>query len=528
MGKDVSNRARALKNCTRELRSCETRFRNLITKNADGIVIVDRESVVRFVNPAAEVLFNRQAPLLLGSLFGFPAVAGETTEMDVLPAGGSPAVAEMRVVETEWEGEAALLATLRDITERKRAEEARAQLIREQAARAEAEEANRLKDEFLATVSHELRTPLNSMLGWARLLHGGQLDRATIARAVETIERSAESQLQIIEDLLDVSRIVNGKLRLDSQLFNPASVIKAAAEMMRLAAEAKTIELRVTLDPQVGQILGDPTRIQQVVWNLLSNAIKFTPAGGQVEARLEWSDSDALISIRDTGMGISPEFLPHVFERFRQADGSSTRKHGGLGLGLAIVRHLVELHGGSIYATSAGEGKGATFFVRLPLMLEGSKASPVERWTPTVEDSISNSAPVPLHGTRVLILDDEAAALEILMTILKQCGAEVMACTTAAEALDAIQGWQPHVLVADIAMPDEDGYSLIKKVRALSPAQGGELPAVALTAYARTEDRIRALSAGYRMHLAKPVDPTELAMVIAALAGRPGTGSDCA
>jgi signal transduction histidine kinase/ActR/RegA family two-component response regulator len=525
MGKDTGNRVRSLEECLRELRSCEMRFRNLITKNADGIVIVDRESIVRFVNPAAEALFNRRSAILLGSHFGFPAVAGETTEMDVLPAGGSLAVAEMRVVETEWEGEAALLATLRDITERKRAEEERAQLIREQAARAEAEEANRLKDEFLATVSHELRSPLNSMLGWARLLHTGRLDRATIARAVETIERSAESQLQIIEDLLDVSRIVNDKLRLEIQPFDPASVIEAAAEAMRLAADAKAIGLRVTLDPQVGLVLGDPGRMQQVVWNLLSNAIKFTPARGQVEVRLERVDADALISVRDTGMGISPEFMPYVFERFRQADGSSTRKHGGLGLGLAIVRHLVEQHGGSIYAASEGEGKGATFFVRLPLMTERSAANQVERLVPATENRDYDSD--VLRGVRVLIADDEVSSLEILATFLTQRGAEVTACASAAEAFEALKEWKPHVLVFDLAMPDEDGYALIRRVRTLSPDEGGKIPALALTAYARAADRIRAIAAGYQLHLAKPPDPAELEMVIATLAGRSGTGSDC-
>jgi signal transduction histidine kinase/ActR/RegA family two-component response regulator len=509
-----------LEQCKRDLQSCESRFRNLIIKNADGMVIIDQESVVRFVNPAAEALFNRQASILLGSLFGFPAVAGETTEMDVLPTGGSPAVAEMRVVETEWEGEAALLAMLRDITERKRAEEERAQLIREQAARAEAEEANRLKDEFLATVSHELRTPLNSMLGWARLLHGGKLDRKAIERAVETIERSAESQLQIIEDLLDVSRIVSGKLRLEIRPFDLASVIKTTAEAMRLSAEAKAIGMRVTLDPQVDLIIGDSVRMQQVVWNLLSNAIKFTPAGGQVEVRLDRSDAHALLSVHDTGIGIDPKFLPHVFERFRQADGSTTRKHGGLGLGLAIVRHLVEQHEGIIDVFSEGEGKGATFTVRLPLMTEESRGRQTERLTPIMLDSALDSDPVSLRGIRVLLVDDEDSALEILMTILKQYEAEVTACNSAGEALEAIKRWRPDVLIADIGMPGEDGYTLIRKVRALSPEHGGEIPALALTAYARTEDRIRALSAGYRMHLAKPVDPTELTIVIVALAKR--------
>ncbi|HZS04030.1 MAG TPA: ATP-binding protein [Blastocatellia bacterium] len=521
MSEHTSDLARLLEQCTRELQSAETRLRNLITRNADGIIIVDHEGVVRFVNPAAESLFNRRAAALLGSQFGFPLVAGETTEMDVLRGGGETAVAEMRVVETEWEGEPALLASLRDITERKRAEEERALLIREQAARRQAEEASRLKDEFFATVSHELRTPLNAMLGWAKLLRAGNLDEETVARAAETIERSAKSQAQIIEDLLDASRIVSGKLRLEVHPFDLATVIRATAEAMRPATEARQIGLRVTYDPRVGAILGDPDRIQQVVWNLLSNAIKFTPPGGQVEMRLELVGTDAQVSVSDTGMGISPEFLPYVFERFRQADGTSTRKYGGLGLGLAIVRHLTELHGGTVRAASDGAGRGATFTVRLPLA--GGEAALAG--VPSPGGRVPDQGPASLCGARVVVVDDEADTRDILVTMLTRCGAEVTACASAAEALEVLRECRPDVLISDIGMPGEDGYDLIRKVRALGPEHGGGIPALALTAYARGVDRARAISAGFQVHLAKPVDPSDLSAVVAGLVGRGGSGN---
>lgn len=517
MGEHTNDFAQMLEQCTRELQSCETRFRNLITKNADGIIIVDCSGVVRFINPAAESLFNHRAAELLGSLFGFPIVAGETMEIDVLRAGGETAVAEMRVVETEWEGEPAFLASLRDITDRKRAEEARAALVREQAARTEAEEASRLKDEFLATVSHELRSPLNIIFGWARLLRAGNLDQVAVTRALETIERNATLQAQIIEDLLDVSRIVSGKIHLNIQPFDLAPLIKTAKDAMLPSAEAKKIRLLESLDPQTSPALIDPDRIQQVIGNLLSNAIKFTPRGGQVEIRLEQEGSEALISVSDTGIGISPEFLPYVFERFRQADGSSTRKHGGLGLGLSIVRYLVELHGGSVAVESPGKGKGATFRVKLPLAIKHSNGSLASDHTVQALGNNPTITALPvLSGLKVLVVDDEADARELISIILNQSGAEVKAVPTAAEALAKFIEWQPHILVSDIGMPGEDGYMLIRQVRALEAERDSQrnIPAIALTAYARGEERSRALAAGYQMHLPKPVESVKLVTVI--------------
>jgi len=410
-----------------------------------------------------------------------------------------------------------------EIAERKRAEEERTRLlIREQQARKEAETANRTKDEFLATVSHELRTPLNAILGWARLLRGRKIDETLINRALETVERNAKAQAQLIEDLLDVSRIISGKMRLDVRPIELASIIEAAIDSVRPAADAKGIRLLTVLDPRASPVSGDAGRLQQVVWNLLSNAMKFTPKGGRVQIRLERINSHVEIIVSDTGAGISSEFLPHVFDRFRQADGSSTRTHGGLGLGLAIVRHLVELHGGTVWAESQGVGYGATFTVQLPLIaVRAVEHSPTpERVHPTAESDVPLDDTPRLDGLRVLIVDDEKDTLEMLAVVLSQCGAEVESATSAAEALEMLQECKPDVLVSDIGMPGEDGYTLMRKVRALEPEQGKHIAAVALTAHARTEDRMRALSAGFQMHVPKPVEPSELVVVIASLTRR--------
>lgn len=513
----MGDQSQLLEQFARELHSCETRFRNLITKNADGIIIVDREGIVRFINPAAESLFNHQAAKLLGTLFGFPMVAGETMEIDVLRAGGETAVSEMRVVETEWEGEPAFLASLRDITDRKRAEEARAQLIREQAARAEAEEASRLKDEFLATVSHELRAPLNIICGWAELLREGDLDEAAVTQALRTIERNARLQAQIIEDLLDVSRIVSGKIHLETHSLNLAPIIKMTTEAMRPSAETKEISLMASLDSNVGAVIIDPDRIQQVMSNLLSNAIKFTPSSGRIEVRLEQAGSEALISVSDSGVGISPAFLPHVFERFRQADGSSTRKHGGLGLGLSIVRHLVELHGGSVSVESSGVGEGSTFRVKLPLAdFRDEEYLSMNYSGKSPENNHSVSGVPALSGLRVLVVDDEEDARDLIYLILTQSGAEVKAVATVADALHELVEWRPDALVSDIAMPGKDGYMLIDQVRIMEAQFGNRrrIPAVALTAYARGQEQSRALAAGYQAHLSKPAKSANLVMVI--------------
>lgn len=410
-----------------------------------------------------------------------------------------------------------------EIAERKRVEEERTRLlIREQEARKEAEAANRTKDEFLATVSHELRTPLNAVLGWVRMLRMGKLDEAAVTRALETIERNAKAQAQLIEDLLDVSRIISGKLRLDVRPIDLASVIEAAIDSIRPAIDAKAIRLLTVLDPKASPVSGDAGRLQQVVWNLLSNAIKFTPKGGRVQVRLERINSHVEIIVSDTGAGISPEFLPHVFDRFRQADGSLTRSHGGLGLGLAIVRHLVETHGGIVWAESEGVGRGSIFTVQLPLIaVRAVDLSPTpDRVHPTAEWDMPLCSTATLDGLRVLIVDDEDDTLEMLVAVLSQCGAEVKPASSAAEALETLQEWKPDVLVSDIGMPGEDGYTLISKVRALETEQGRQVSAVALTAHARTEDRMRALSSGFQMHLPKPVEPAELVVVIASLTRR--------
>ncbi len=388
-------------------------------------------------------------------------------------------------------------------------------------------EAGRMKDEFLATLSHELRTPLTSILGWSRLLTGDELEDAHRARAVESIARNAKAQAQLIEDLLDVSRIITGKLRLDVRPFELAPVIEAAIDSVRPAAEAKGIRLQVLLDPRAGQVSGDPDRIQQVVWNLLSNAIKYTPKGGRVQVHLQRIDSHAEITVSDTGQGISREFLPHIFERFRQADSSITREQGGLGLGLAIVRHLVESHGGTVEAASPGAGKGATFRVKLPLLIVHDRQrfldTDVERRHPLAGAGEVVECPPALDGLRVLAVDDERDARELITMMLERCGAEVSAVASGGEALEALKERRPDVLVSDIGMPGMDGYALMSTIRALPAEQGGRTPAVALTAYARTEDRVRAFSSGYQVHVAKPFEPIELVTAVASVAGRAGS-----
>ena len=410
--------------------------------------------------------------------------------------------------------------------ERKRAEEERAQLLAsEQAAREQAEAANRMKDEFLALLSHELRSPLNPILGWARVLRTRNCNEATTSRALETIERNAKLQAELIEDLLDVSRMIRGKLSLQVCQVNLIPIIHAAKETVHLAAEAKSIQLELVLDSSVGSISGDPNRLQQIFWNLFSNAIKFTPEGGRVEITLERNGSHALLAVSDTGKGISADFLPYVFERFRQADSTSTRSQGGLGLGLAIVRHLVELHGGSVGVDSAGEGQGATFTVKLPFFEESKQAA--EPGSGGAGESVEPNSPepdcptdvVPLDGLQVLVVDDDADSRYFVSIALEQYGAKVTAVASASAALEILERVLPDVLVSDIGMPGEDGYSLMRKIRALELERGGQIPAVALTAYASAEDCTRALAVGFQKHVAKPVEPAELAAAIASLAG---------
>jgi signal transduction histidine kinase/DNA-binding response OmpR family regulator len=384
----------------------------------------------------------------------------------------------------------------------------------------ETREAVRARDEFLATLSHELRTPLNAMLGWTQLLRTGDLDEQTSVQALEIIERNTKSQAQLIDDLLEVSRIITGNLRLMTGPVELSMVIKAALDAVHPAAEAKSINIEYSHETGAGLVSGDVHRLQQVVWNLLSNAIKFTPRGGDVAVRLERSGSYAQIKVIDSGQGISAEFLPHVFERFRQADGSSTRRHGGLGLGLAIVRHLVELHGGTANAESAGEDRGATFTVRLPLMavhLTSNEATDDDNGA-TQSASLSNVA--DLSELRILVVDDQADARRLVMAVLEHCGAEVVTASSVREALDVLNTFEPHVLVSDIGMPGEDGYALIQNVRKREIERGEKVPAMALTAYARAEDRQKALAAGFQEYAVKPIEPARLIFLVAQLAGR--------
>ena len=381
----------------------------------------------------------------------------------------------------------------------------------------EAQRVNRVKDEFLATLSHELRTPLNAILGWSRMVRMGKLDERGRERALETIERNARSQAQLIEDLLDVSRIISGKFRVEVHAVAMPSVVEAAIDSVRLAAEARGIDLCAKLEP-TPTISGDPTRLQQVVWNLLSNAIKFTSKGGHVVLTLRQVDSQIEIDVTDDGQGIPADFLPYVFDRFRQADGTTTRAHNGLGLGLAIVRHLVELHGGSVRAESGGQGHGSTFVVRLPIAAVRMRSEAPEPIEAAVTDVVFDELP-PLHGVTVLVVDDESDAREILTMMLTEQGARVIAVGSVTEAIDAIERAKPDVLVSDIGMPREDGYTLIRLVKAMEK-RIGKIPAAALTAYAGVQDRTRALLAGYSSHLPKPIEPAELAAVVANLAGR--------
>jgi signal transduction histidine kinase/DNA-binding response OmpR family regulator len=408
-----------------------------------------------------------------------------------------------------------------EVAERKQAETERATLlVRERAARAEAEAANRAKDEFLATLSHELRTPLTSILGWAHLLRSGGLPKGTSAGALETIERNARAQSQLIDDLLDVSRIITGKLRLDTRPVEIAAVIEAAVNSVRPAAHSKNIQLRLELDATPAPLLGDPDRLQQIAWNLLSNAVKFTPGGGHVHVRLRRINSHLEFRVEDTGQGIAPEFLPHVFDRFRQADGTTTRSHGGLGLGLAIARHLVELHGGAIRAESPGEGLGTTFTVNLPVMSTPPEGGAVTAPLDPAGAQFSPGCVETLDGLRVLVVEDEADTRELIAFTLSRCGAEVRTSGTADEALQTLAEWSPEVLLSDIGLPGVDGYTFLRRVRELSTDSAGGVPAAAITAYAGGEDRQRALAAGFQTHLAKPLDPSELIAVVAKLAGR--------
>lgn len=459
---------------------------------------------------------------LHGYLISMPPVSGEHGYNQMQQAVRiSPLSHDDRVIGT--------LTIIEDVTERvAREAELQAQiedrsrlLSSEKLARNEAERANRLKDEFLATISHELRNPLNAILGWAHMMRLGKLNEENTERAIETIYRNAKSQSQLVADLLDVSRIISGKLRLDVRTVDLISITNAAIDSIRPAADAKGIRLQTMLDPAAGPISGDADRLQQIIWNLLTNAVKFTPKSGRIQVKVHRVDSHVEIVVTDSGVGISKEFLPFVFDRFRQADASTTRTHGGLGLGLSIVRQLVDLHGGSVSVQSEGEGEGATFIITLPFVGVVNSLKDNESVDPAPDEEILTFDGLPsLQGLKVLVVDDEADTRELVGEVLKECGSEVITSGSAAEALVALEQFKPDILISDLGMPDEDGYSLISKIRALPPERGGQIPAAALTAYARAEDRMRVLRSGFQFHLPKPVDSAELVTVVASLAGR--------
>jgi signal transduction histidine kinase/ActR/RegA family two-component response regulator len=390
---------------------------------------------------------------------------------------------------------------------------------------AQLESASRSKDEFLSILSHELRTPLNSMLGWAKLLRSGKLDRAKSDQALEIIERSANSQARLIEDILDISRIIQGKMRLSFRVCNIISLIEDGIAGVRTTAESKSIIILSQLDPTVTQIYADPDRLQQVIWNLLSNAIKFTPKGGRIQVNLDYMRSHLQLTVNDTGVGISPEFLPHIFERFRQYDSATTRAYSGLGLGLAIVRQLVEMHGGSVQATSPGAGLGATFTVVLPLISHHPSLKPSSDLALPTAFGYASTPNLPLTGStlaglNVLVVDDEEDARTLIVTVLDQCGARNTSVASASEALVRVQQDLPDVMISDIGMPNIDGYDLIRLIRKLDPERGGQIPAIAVTAYARIVDRNEAIEAGFDAYISKPVDPSALVNIIMQILGR--------
>lgn len=515
----------------------EERFRQLSEATFEGIAVHENGRLID-ANETLAKMFGYVASEVVG-MSALKLVAPESRDLTLrnietknekpFEAAGirkdaSTFPIEICVKAIHHQGRAVSLMAIRDIGERKQAERERAQLIIEQAARAEAEAASRTKDEFLATMSHELRTPLTSIRGWSHMLRSGKVSEEIRERGLEIIERKAVTQAQLINDLLDVSRIITGKLRLDVRAVEIASLVKVAVDSARPAADEKGVRLRTELDSTRMPLLGDPERLQQVLLNLFSNAVKFTPPGGEVFIKLEHTNSHARITVRDTGIGINAEFLPHVFDRFRQADSSSTRAYGGLGIGLSIVKHLVELHSGTVEAESGGTGKGATFTVNLPLIVadvpglspEGEQESGAQAGEDDLARSTSDGE---LKGLRVLVVDDDEDTCKMLSMVLSRYGAEVEVSGSAHQALEALE-WEPDVLVSDIGMPGEDGYELISKVRKHGLERGRQIPAIALTAYAGAKDRLRALSAGYQIHLPKPVEPDTLIAAIASLAKR--------
>lgn len=536
-----------------DLRKHSEWLRVTLASIGDAVITTDVEGRVTFMNRVAESLTGwSQAEALGCSLVDIFPIFNEQSRQPVensalqaLRAGTLVALANHTILVakdgSEWpiddsgapirneQGEVVgAVLVFRDISERKRMELERERLLANaQAAQKEAEQANRLKDEFLATASHELRTPLTAVVGWSRMLRTGKLDADNRARALESIERNAILQTKLIDDLLDVSRIITGKLILDRRPIEMAHVVSDAVNTVRPAADAKNITIETSFDAEAGPVLGDANRLQQVVWNLLSNAVKFTPKNGRIEVALRRVNSQIEISVCDSGEGISSEFLPYVFDRFRQGDGKTTRSHSGLGLGLAIVRQLVELHGGTVNAHSDGPGCGAVFKVRLPILsinsVFGNKTVARDSTLTTERgtNGLSIESSPRLEGVRILVVDDDRDTRQMLKAVLSECQAEVITAASAAEALEEIERRKPDVLVSDLGMPEQDGYELIKEVRDMESADHtARIPALALTAYAKAEDRVRALAGGYQVHLSKPVEPAEFVLVVANLAGR--------
>lgn len=503
----------------------------IATKNLDGIIQSWNASAERLFGYRADEIVGKPVTILIPPerlteeeeilsrlRRGLPAEHLETVRLkkDGTPIPVDVTVSPLKDPDGEVVGASKLI---RDITDRKRMERERQELLaREQSLRAHAEAAGRMKDEFLATVSHELRTPLNAILGWATMLSKGNVDPSLAPRGIESIERNARAQAQLIEDLLDVSRIISGKVRLDVKPVALSTIVEEALDAIRPAAEAKSIKLEINIDPAANHLRADPARLQQVIWNLLSNSIKFTPSGGSVKVTGKRLDGKAEISVSDTGEGIKPEFLPYVFDRFKQGDSSVTRRHGGLGLGLAITRHLVEMHGGTIQAESDGDGHGATFTVKMLIPAVTAESATGDGAHGDRQTSpFEMTGPPDLQGLKILAVDDSPDTRELLSTVLEGYGAQVATASSVREALDLFAVWKADVLVCDIGMPEEDGYALIKAIRELPPEKGRDTPAIALTGYVRIEDRLRALRAGYQMFVPKPIEATELGTIVANL-----------
>jgi PAS domain S-box-containing protein len=530
---EVKQQATQLAAVNSELSKSEERFRTLCACSPLGIYVADVEGRCTYINPRCQAICGLTLEESLAEVWqrevhpedrdrvvaDWLAWIKENQEYsNEFRLAGSENVRWIHVQSSPMFSDLGKLighvGTVRDITDRKQAEEERGRLIREQVARQEAERANQMKDEFLAILSHELRTPLNAILGWSRLLRVKKFDEETIDKALETIERNAKSQAQLIEDILDVSRILRGKLNLNKHPIRLESVIELAIDSLQPLAEEKSIVLELTCSPNVGEVIGDSDRLQQIVWNLLSNAIKFTPEEGKVEVRLESVGDEAQIEIIDNGIGIEPDFLPYVFDRFRQADSSTTRSYGGLGLGLAIVRHLVEQHGGKVDAEN-NPGEGAKFTVALPLAQRNALADE-DDWSELSDQA--GTLPT-LVNLQLLVVDDDDDTREFLIALLEEEGAMVRSASSVAEALAELESSWPDVLLSDIGMPGADGYELIARVREMEVVRGGMMPAIALTAYARESERQQALEAGFQMHLSKPVEVPQLIAGIANLAG---------